>query len=687
MGPQMNTRPNLERIDNDTPDMRDELLNRLKAVVPEAFSDGMLDLKGLQSLLGDKVEDGPERFTFTWAGKRGAMAMLQAPSSATLTPDPDSSINFDDAQHVFIEGENLEVLKVLYRSYFGRVTLIYIDPPYNTGNDFIYPDNFADPLDYYLKLTGQRTEDGDDTTSNIEAAGRLHSGWLSMMYPRLSLARQFLADEGVIMMSINDKEQPNLRRLADEVFGEENFVAQLVWEKGRKNDAKLFSVGHEYIIIYAKSLAALKDAGTVWREEKPGAREIWHKYLELRAEHGEDDAAISAALQKWFSDLPKGDPSKKWSRYKRVDKYGPWRDRDISWPGGDGPSYDVIHPKTGKPCKVPDRGWIYSDPKDMQKFIDLGLVVFRDDHTEPPFRKAHIRPIAEELVSEDEAEDEIDAEGDAEQEELATQVRGTYFYKQSQVAVRALRELMQVPVAGKAKGYAKVFDNPKDSVELARLFKYVCSGTEKPLVMDFFGGSGSSAEAVLSLTADTNPDMRFITVQLPEPCDSKDKTGKAALAAGFATIADVARARISKVIENIGADDLGLRVFKLTRTSMKRWSGVEAKDPDAYMKQLEAFTDSLVPGWQAKDVIWEVALREGYSLTAKVEKLDVAASHTFWRVTDDERSFTICLDEALTRDAIAPLELTKNDMFVCRDSALDDTLAANLALQCRLKVI
>lgn len=678
----MNNTQRPEHIDHATPDQREELLKRLKSSVPEAFSDGKLDVEALQGLLGDKVVNGPERFTFTWAGKRDAMAMLQAPSSATLAPDPDNSINFNEAKHVFIEGENLEVLKVLYRSYFGRVKLIYIDPPYNTGNDFIYPDNFADPLDHYLKLTGQRTQNGDDTTSKMETAGRLHSGWLSMMYPRLSLARQFLADEGVIMMSINDKEQPNLRRLADEVFGEENFIAQLVWEKGRKNDAKLFSVGHEYIIIYAKSLAALKEARTVWREEKPGAREIWDKYAELRAEYGDNDNTISVALQKWFSDLPKGHPSKKWSRYKRVDKYGPWRDRDISWPGGDGPNYDVMHPKTHEPCKVPDRGWIYSDPAEMQRFIDLGLVVFRDDHTEPPFRKAHIRPVVEELEVEQDIQDD-----EEDQEELATQVRGTYFYAQSQVAVRALRELMKIPASGKKKGYAKVFDNPKDHLELARLFKYVCNGTERPLVMDFFGGSGSSAEAVLTLTATTNPDMRVVTVQLPEPCDPKDKTGKAALAAGFATIADVARARITKVIENMGGDGLGLRVFKLSETSMKRWTGVDAKDPEAYAVQLEAFTDSLAPGWQPQDVIWEVALREGYSLTSKVEKLDIGIGPTLWRVSDEDRSFTICLDDALTIDAVLPLGLAKDDMFVCRDAAVDDTLAANLALQCRLKVI
>ena len=458
------------------------------------------------------------------------------------------------------------------------------------------------------------------------------------------------------------------------MFGEENFIAQLVWEKGRKNDAKLFSAGHEYIIVYAKSLATLKEAGTVWREEKPGARDIWNMYVELRAEYGEDDNTISIALQKWFSDLPKGHPSKKWSRYKRVDKYGPWRDRDISWPGGDGPRFEVIHPKTKKPCKIPDAGWRYTSWDDMDKHIKFGLVEFREDHTEPPFRKAHLRPIVDEL---EESESDEGAEENGEQEELATQVRGTYFYKQSQVAVMSLKNLMG----------AKVFDNPKDFEELGRLFKYICNGTEQPLVMDFFGGSGSSAEAVLSLAADTNPDMRFITVQLPEPCNPKEKTGKAALAVGFATIADVARARITKVIENMGSDGLGMRVFKLTETSLKRWSGVAAKDADAYAAQLEAFTDSLAPGWRPEGVIWEVALREGYGLTAKVEELDVGTGPTFWRVSDADRSFTFCLDDALTLDAVAPLGLTKDDMFVCRDTALNDTLAANLALQCRLKVI
>jgi adenine-specific DNA-methyltransferase len=252
-----------EHIDPQSPYLRADLRARLRELVPEAFAEGKLDADKLKALLGENGDTGPERYSFSWNGKRDAIAMLQLPTRATLVPDRDNSVNFDEAQHVFIEGENLEVLKVLYRSYFGRVKMIYIDPPYNTGNDFIYPDDFADPLDHYLRITGQKNGNGDYTTSQVDRNGRIHSAWLSMMYPRLVLARQFLTEDGVIFISIDDHEAMNLRRLADETFGEENFIAQMVWEKGRKNDAKLFSAGHEYVLIYAKSLSTIKERKTV----------------------------------------------------------------------------------------------------------------------------------------------------------------------------------------------------------------------------------------------------------------------------------------------------------------------------------------------------------------------------------------------------------------------------------------
>ena len=668
----------VDSIAQTTPDMKAELLARLKDIVPEAFSDGQLDLERLAELAGDAVASGPERYGLTWPGKREAIAMLQAPSRATLVPERDASVNFDDAQHVFIEGENLEVLKLLYKSYFGRVKLIYIDPPYNTGNDFIYNDNFSDPLAAYFLQTGQITEGGDMTTSAPEKNGRFHSSWLSMMYPRLSMARQMLKEEGVLLISINDVEVCNLRQLCDEVFGSENFIAQMVWEKGRKNDAKLLSVGHEYILVYARSLGALKEAKTVWREEKPGAREIWDEYVRLRGFNGADDKTIEAHLQLWFAALPKAHPSKKWSRYKRIDGNGPWRDRDISWPGGDGPRYDVIHPKTKQPCKVPEAGWRYSNPDDMANQIKLGLVEFREDHTEPPFRKAHLRPVSAELF--DEQDDEVNDE-DVADDELATQVRGTYFYKQSQVSVTHLKSLMG----------AKVFDNPKDYEELARLFRYVASGEESPIVMDFFAGSGSSAEAIVRLAANGMAGARFIAVQLPEAVNPKERTGKAALAAGWKTITELTRERLRKVLksDDIKASGQGFRSFRLTTSNIRRWAGIKDATPESYIEQMDAFADTLLRDWKAEDVIWEVALREGFPLTATITPIGDASPTKFWRVSDIEqgKAFTISLADRIDLTAVKALGLRKADMFVCRDTALDDTIAANLALQCSLKVL
>ncbi|WP_181711331.1 site-specific DNA-methyltransferase [Roseovarius sp. TE539] len=371
----MTDRPKVERVDDQTPGQREELLNRLKASVPEAFSDGKLDVEALQALLGDKVEDGPERFTFTWAGKRDAMAMLQAPSSATLAPDPDNSINFDEAQHMFIEGENLEVLKVLYRSYFGRVKLIYIDPPYNTGNDFIYPDNFADPLDHYLKLTGQRTEDGDNTTSKTETAGRLHSGWLSMMYPRLSLARQFLTDDGVIFVSIDDKELSNLLRLLDEILGEENRVGVISWKNVTDNNPTLINKDNEFIVCYAKSKTNLPQS---WKSSESDTKEILVDFFETRKREGKTPEEI----EKELADLIKDNRESlgNLTRYKWVDEDGIYTGSESvhnTKPGGY--EFEVIHPDTEKPMRMPANGYRFPEDTFRQMETDE-LILYGPDH-------------------------------------------------------------------------------------------------------------------------------------------------------------------------------------------------------------------------------------------------------------------------------------------------------------------
>ena len=284
----------------------------------------------------------------------------------------------------------------------------------------------------------------------------------------------------------------------DEIFGRQNFIAQLVWEKGRKNDAKFFSVGHEYMMVYAKSMDLLRKQKTVWREPKPGAKEIWNEYTKLRSSLGEDDAAIEKSLREWYKALPAKHPSKSLSRYKHIDKNGPWRDRDISWPGGNGPRYDVIHPVTKLPCRVPERGWGFASPEAMQNQINLGLIEFREDHTFPPFRKAHLHPIPEEL-----GDTEVDEEDDGENpENIGLQVMPSVIYKQSQVAVKYLRRLM-----GK-----KVFENPKDFEVIARLVRYLTQPGD--IILDSFAGSGTTGHSVLQQNSEDGGGRRFILIEM-----------------------------------------------------------------------------------------------------------------------------------------------------------------------------
>ncbi|OYT94063.1 MAG: site-specific DNA-methyltransferase [Burkholderiales bacterium PBB3] len=509
-------------------------------------------------------EDG---FELRWVGKREAYHSAFVPVQKILEPRPEQSKNWDTTGNLLIKGDNIDALRLLRQSYFGHVKLIYIDPPYNTQSDaFIYRDDFSAKQGEVLEQLGY-TRDNIDYIKNIYGA-RTHSGWLSFMYPRLLLAKDLLDKDGVIFISIDDNEQAQLKLLCDEVFGQENFISNLIWEKGRKNDAKFFSNGHEYMLVYAKAQSHLREENTLWREEKPGARDIWEHYLTLRQTHGDNNTAIETGLQQWFASLPKAHPAKKWSRYKRVDANGPWRDRDISWPGGGGPRYDVLHETTKQPCKVPERGWIYSTPEEMQRQIDLGLVAFRDNHSEPPFRKAHIRPLPQEL---DAVPEDADSDGEAD-DELATQVRGSYFYKQSQVSVRHLRELLD----------KNVFNNPKDVDELARLLGYVSPGDKSAIALDFFGGSGTTAEAVMRLNAEDGGTRQFILVQIPQPIDAKKqkevhKFVIETLGKPDATIFEITAERIRRAGAKINAYkpevDTGFRVFELV------------DDPDALILQ------------------------------------------------------------------------------------------------------
>jgi adenine-specific DNA-methyltransferase len=629
----------IEPIAKVSADLLAENKARLGELFPEVVTEGKVDFVKLQATLGQEVDDRPERYRFTWAGKRDAMRLLQVPSRATLIPVKKGSVNFEETANIFIEGDNLEVLKLLYKPYFGRVKMIYIDPPYNTGNDFIYPDNFTDPLDTYLRLTGQKNAEGNLLTSNPETSGRYHSAWLSMMYPRLFLARQLLREDGVIFVSIDDHEVHNLRMLMNEVFGEENLVAQIIWEKvySPRMDAKGFSSDHDYIMVFRRS------------EAFTPARLFFEQNL------------------KQFT----GTDSKTGKKY---------RPRSLR--------------KEGKNSRREDRPHLFYplDAPDGSKVLPV-----RSDGSEGCWRWS--RPRYETALSKNLIEWIKTADGwqvyvRQFYDENATKPPGT-IWPHTEVGHNheAVDELKAV--LGEA-----VFENPKPTRLIKRMLQVGTeSEDEDNIILDFFAGSCATADAILQLNQEDGGDRRFIVVQLPEPTPDDSIARKA----GYKTIAEIGKERIRRVTAKMKKEsggkldfkdstlpeDLGLKVFKLAESNYKPWTGVEEKSPGAYAKTMELFTDPLLPNWKLENVIWEVAIKEGYGLNARIESVAGLKGSNVYRVTDPDKNqlFYITLEEELKPSMLKMLSLGKDDLFICLDKALNDETAANLALQCRLKTI
>ena len=288
-------------------------LDKLRSVFPECVNEGKLDIDKLLSLCGEYIDNDFEKYKFEWKGKADCLRLAQKRSTGTLRPCPEESVNWDTTQNLYIEGDNLEVLKLLQTAYYRKVKMIYIDPPYNTGNDFVYADDFADPMARYKEVTQQTTK------SNPETMGRFHTNWLNMMYPRLRLAANLLRDDGVIFISIDDAELYNLKKICDEVFGEENYVATLVYDKNRKNDAKYFSVGHEYMLVYFKSAATIYEKGIVLRATKEGIDEVKEEFQRLRTLYNDDWTKVNEGLKALYASWPADDPRKSLARFTRVD--------------------------------------------------------------------------------------------------------------------------------------------------------------------------------------------------------------------------------------------------------------------------------------------------------------------------------------------------------------------------------
>ena len=321
-----------------------------------------VDFDMLKQELSDVVVEGKEeRYQFTWPDKKNSILLANAPISKTLRPCREESVDFDNTENLYIEGDNLDVLKLLQETYLGKIKMIYIDPPYNTGNDFVYNDDFAISVSEYIANSGQFDESGNQMVQNTESNGRFHTDWLNMLYPRLKLAKNLLTEDGAIFISIDENEINTLKNVCDEIFGRSNFVAELIWAAGRKNDSKHISVSHEYILCYFRNFDYIKENKIIWREKKQGLDDIYAEYDNLRVTYKEDFKTIEKELKSWFKNLPDGHPAKDHSHYCRVDDKGVFFADNISWPGGGGPKYNILHPITGKPVKIPSRGWLTNE--------------------------------------------------------------------------------------------------------------------------------------------------------------------------------------------------------------------------------------------------------------------------------------------------------------------------------------
>jgi adenine-specific DNA-methyltransferase len=551
-------------------------LEKLKSDFPEIFTEGKIDIEKFKATFTDDINFNNERYVLNWAGKSDAFKVLQIPTTATLKPQPEESVNFDTTENIFIEGENLEVLKVLQKSYYGKVKCIIIDPPYNTGNDsFIYPDSFKENKEEYQKRIGEKDEEGylmkeGMLRKNSKDSGHYHSNWLSMMYPRLFLAKNLLREDGVIFVHIDDNEVHNLRMIMNEIFGEENFVAVFPWKKRTAKSDVPFGVSQDYewILAFTKGTYG---AGI----------DIERKYYQT------DDY-----------------PNDKW-RLSDLTTQRSEEERQNS-------AFTMIDPKTGKEYPHnPKRVWGVSKDT-FQSYYDKGKIVFPDDYdflniTIPAYRV---------FESEDKAK-ALKKYGS----EDAKKAVSTFLPKEVGMSEDGNKEIIEL--FGQ-----KIFSFPKPSSLIQHFLKSIHESDYT--VLDFFAGSGSTAQAVLSLNKEDGGNRKFILVQLPELCDEKSEAFKA----GYKTISEVSRERIRRVISKIQDEqknkpnifenknqDLGFKSFKLSPSNFKIWRGSEINEENL-VQQLDAFTNPVREGSEKDNMLYELMLKAGYLLTDKVEKIE-----------------------------------------------------------------
>ena len=616
---------------------------KLASVFPQCFVEGKLDIDKLLSLCGEYILKDFEKYEFTWKGKSQCLPLAQQRSTATLRPCAEESVNFETTQNLYIEGDNLEVLKLLQTSYFRRVKMIYIDPPYNTGNDFVYEDDFKDPLERYREVTSQTTK------SIPEAMGRFHTNWLNMMYPRLRLAANLLRDDGVIFISIDDGEQANLRKMCDEVFGEENFTGQFPWRKRTAKSDVPFGISQDYewVLCYAKS----------------------DKFV----------ACIEGGTRKYFEtdDLPGR----------------PWRIHDLTkqTSASERPNsfFTMVNPKNGDEYPAnPNRTWAITK-ETFDKYYADGRIVFPGDYDFLNISKPALRYFKE---------DDMAKAG----EKFGFMPVSTNLPNEIGMTQDGTKEITEL--FGN-----KVFGFPKPTL-LAHYFIKIATTTtpnDSDIILDFFSGSATTAHAVMQLNAEDGGNRQFIMVQLPELCPESSEAFKA----GYKNICEIGKERIrragAKMLENIESTkqnkkqttkhkeqlslvpdsddassnspspDTGFKVFKLDSSNLKIWDSTPFPEDDllSISNRLHNMIDRIKPDRTDLDVVYEIMLKMGVPLTCSVSQVDISGK-TAWSVGDF--LLLICLSDGLTVEMIEEMANYAPGQIILAENALpDDTAMSN----------
>lgn len=645
----------MDKLKMQTVNKADENFKKLAAMFPNAVTETIdengevvraIDKDVLVQEISCQVVDGnEERYQFTWPDKKKSVLLANAPINKTLRPCREESVDFDNTENLYIEGDNLEVLKLLQETYLGKIKMIYIDPPYNTGNDFVYTDDFLQSTEEYLENSGQFDDEGNRLVKNLDSNGRFHTDWLNMIYPRLKLSKDLLADDGVIFISADDNEIENLKKMCDEIFSRSCFVDCITWNKRvPKNDNKGIGNIHEYILVYNKSSLSSRQFTML----KDGLQEIYDLLETLKKRK----TPIEEAEKELRNLYSKKGYDRGITLYNNLDdNYEPWGKINMSWPNAEtfGPRYDVIHPATNKPTKVPDRGWRWNettfssqlDYSNVKKRFDgsyvCGNIWFASDENTQPSSIKYLKDVSRML----------------------------------------LRSIISLKSDGGIE-VEKIFDGksffsyPKP-VSLLRLLLNSIEEKED-YILDFFSGSATTAHAVMKLNAEDNGKRKFIMVQLPEVTDEKSEAYKA----GYKNICEIGKERIRRAAKKIAEEnpeakfDGGFRVLKCDTSNMKN----VYYNPTEYEPSLfTSLEDNIKEDRSSEDLLFQVMLDLGVLLSSKIEETTIAGKIVF----NVENNYLIaCFDGNVTEEVITEIAKQKPYYFVMRDSSMaNDSVATN----------